>query len=80
MCIEFLVMRPRIGEELLVQFGQSRPFECKSIICRDEIGGHSKGIGWSEALDAGLFIWVIADLSIKLAILVVGTLKRLKGN
>jgi hypothetical protein len=78
--IELLIVRPRIRTELVVEFGQSRPSECKSAGRCDEISGHPKGGRRCEAFDAGLLIRVIADLPVNLVELIIGTVKRLEGD
>ena len=73
-------MGPRIGTELIIEFGQRRPPECKSVGRCGEVGGHQKG-GWGcETFNAGLFIRMVADLPMKLAVLIVGTIEGVEGD
>ncbi len=73
-------MGPRIGTYLVVELGQSRPLECEGVGRRDEVGRYPKGVWGREAFDAGLLIRMVADLAMNLAVLIVGTIKRLEGD
>ena len=78
--IEFFVVGPRIGTYFVVELGQSRPPKCKGVGRRDEVGGYPKGVWGREAFDAGLLIRMVADLPMNLAVLIVGTIKRLEDD
>ncbi len=52
----------------------------RALLVVMKLAATQKGLGGVKPLMPASFIWMIADLSIRLAVLIVSTIKRLKGN
>jgi hypothetical protein len=78
---DFIPVGPtQIREKLVVQLGQSWPFEQDILTSPAELSWDGEGHWGYEPLDPCFCIWVLLKFPVQLAILIVCAVKRLEGN